>query len=281
MDFGRGLSDDLLRSQRLVGYGDEIVAAGQAQRLYDADPSKRVAIYGLDGPRWHPIWEGNPIIAPPHDLVPGMPVHRVDNGPNLRPYIKNPFEREEGWIFNRAFRCKDYPAHLYLTAAERDRGVRLRAAIGPYVLIEPFTKHKNFRWPLSRWTDLVARCPDLTFVQHLHAESVPVPGVRYETATFREACGLVAAADVYVRSESGMCHAAAALGVWQVTIFGGCMDPFVMGGYPRQAILADVSEGSPCGRWLPCTHCDAVMAKISVEHVETALRASLQVRMAA
>jgi hypothetical protein len=115
----------------------------------------------------------------------------------------------------------------------------------------------------------------------MHQDSEPVPGVKYEWASFRDACGLVAAADCYVRSESGMCHAAAALGAWQVTLFGGCMDPDVMGCYPKQAVIADTAEGSPCGRWLSCLHCALSMDRISVDIVATTLRASLAVGKAA
>jgi hypothetical protein len=265
-----------------MGWGDEIVAAGQAQRLYDADPSARVAICDREGqPRWHPIWDGNPILATPADVARGELVQRIVSGPNCRPYIVYPFTQETGWTFNQAFRCRDHIAKLYLTQAELRLGIEAHAMYGPYVLIEPFTKHKNFRWPLTRWSQLVSACPDLTFVQHMHKDSEPVPGARYEWATFREACGLIAASEVYVRSESGLCHAAAAMGAWQVTLFGGCMDSFVMGGYPKQAVIADASPGSPCGLWNACAHCADVMGRIAVAHVLTVLRASLAVSEAA
>jgi hypothetical protein len=265
-----------------MGWGDEIVAAGQAQRWYDADPSVRVAICGLDGqPRWQPIWDGNPILATPDEVAQGEPVQRLVSGPNCRPYLVYPFSEQTGWTFNQAFRCRDHVARIYLTDAELARGDEAYHKYGPYVLIEPFTKHQNFRWPFTRWAELVAACPDLTFVQHLHRDSVPVPGARYEWATFRDACGLITAADVYVRSESGLCHAAAAIGAWQVTLFGGCMDPAVMGGYPKQAVIADTGPGSPCGRWLPCAHCADVMGRIPVALVAATLRASLHVRKAA
>lgn len=161
------------------------------------------------------------------------------------------------------------------------RGIDACGKYGPFILIEPFTKHQNFRWPVHRWNALVAACPDLTFVQHTHKDSVPVYGAHQEAATFREACGLVAACDVYVRSESGMCHAAAALGIPQVTLFGGCMDPDVMGYYPKQVVIADASDGSPCGSWKPCAHCLDAMDRITVDQVVEALRGQLRERQAA
>jgi ADP-heptose:LPS heptosyltransferase len=241
-----------------------------------------VAICGLDGkPRWHPIWDGNPILATPDDVAAGERVQRLVSGPDCRPYIVYPFTTETGWTFNPAFRCRDHVARIYLTLAEEEIGARARETYGPYILIEPFTKHENFRWPLERWNALVAACPELTFVQHTHKDSPPVKGAHLEPATFREACGLIAMADAYVRSESGLCHAAAALGTPQVTLFGGCMDAEVMGGYPGQTCLVDRGPGSPCGAWKACAHCLAAMDRIAVTDVLDALQGCLQEQRAA
>jgi ADP-heptose:LPS heptosyltransferase len=262
-----------------LGWGDEVVAAGQAQRLYDADPSTRVAVVGGDGrPRWHAMFGGNPIIATPEEVAAGERVRTVVNGPNARPYIVYPFTKDTGWTFNKDFHCRDHIARIYLTPEERGRGEQARKQYGRYVLIEPYTKHENFTWPMDRWCALVKACPELTFVQHIHADSRPclVPGAHYEQATFREACGLVAEADLYVRSESGLCHAAAALGTKQITMFGGCMDADVMGGYPGQTVLVDQSQETPCGRWHACEHCKSAMERLTVDEVSSAMRAALR-----
>lgn len=277
MERGRAIGES--EGRCAIGVGDEIVAAGQAQRAFDAD-GRRVAICDSAGhPRWHPIWLGNPAIAHPDCVVYGD--NRIVSGPGCRPYIVYPFNEQVGWTFNQAFHCRDHIAKIYLTEAERLRGVDARELYGPYVLIEPFTKHQNFRWPMDRWDALVKACPDLTFIQHTHTDSIPVMGAHPQVATFRETCGLAAACDVYVRSESGMCHAAAALSVPQVTLFGGCMDPDVMGYYPKQTVIADTGDGSPCGRWLPCTHCHQAMQRITVEQVIDAIRQQLALRRAA
>lgn len=263
-----------------IGWGDELVAAGQAQRLY-AEHGAKVQICGCDGlARWHPVWEGNPILVRPGERVDGR-VTSLISGPGCRPYIVYPFSEDTGWTFNKSFRLRDYPARIYLTDAERQRGAWARTVYGSYVLIEPYTKHGNFRWPVERWEQLVAACPDLTFVQHTHKDSPLIPGAYPEQATFREACGLIASADVYVRSESGLCHAAAALGVRQVTLFGGCMDSDVMGGYPGQTVIADNGLHSPCGSWHPCGHCKDAMERITVSEVIAAMRAHLRQGVAA
>ncbi len=264
-----------------MGVGDEIVAAGQAQRLFE-ETGQRVVIVGIDGkPRWHEVWAGNPAIVDPRavrfpdDAIP------LRNGPNCRPYIVYPFSAESGWTFDQTFKCHDHVARVYLTDAERAVGERALAAHGAYVLIEPYSKHDNFRWPHERWESLVSSCPDLTFVQHTHKDSVPVKGAHLIPATFREACALASFAEVYVRSESGMCHAAATFGTRQVTLFGGCMDAGVMGGYLHQTCIVDDGPGSPCGRYQPCDHCRAAMGRITVADVKKAMRAHLKARKAA
>lgn len=263
-----------------LGVGDEIVAAGQAQRLYD-EFGARVSICGCDDkPRWHDIWSGNPIIVRPGEQVTGR-VTSLVSGPGCRPYIRYPFSEDTGWHFNEYFRCREHVARIYLTDQEKQRGAWARTMYGPYVLIEPYTKHVNFRWPIEKWEQLVEACPDVTFVQHTHKDSQLVRGANPEAATFREACGLIQSADVYIRSESGLCHAAAALGVRQVTLFGGCMDPDVMGGYPKQIVIADYGLHSPCGSWHPCGHCKDAMERITVTEVTEAMRAHLRAEVAA
>jgi ADP-heptose:LPS heptosyltransferase len=151
-------------------------------------------------------------------------------------------------------------------------GVETARRFGPYVLIEPYSKHTNLRWPFDRWQELVEARSDLTFVQHVHAQSPVLEGVQTVPATFRQACGLVAASRLYVRSESGMCHATAALRKPMVTVWGACMDWDVLGGYPNQI---GIVSGAPCGQYLPCPHCTDAMEDISVDEVSAAISTSL------
>ena len=195
------------------------------------------------------------------------------SGPHCRPYIVYPFTEQTGWTFNRDFRARDHVARIYLTEEELDYGRAFRETYGPFVLIDAWSKHPNLRWPVEHWQRLIDRLHSRVMV----AQQI-YPGVPYlvgdnklgiGTHSFRQACGVLAAATVYIRGESGMCHAAAALGVKQVTIWGGCMDWDVLGGYPRQ-IGVGIST-PPCGRYLPCGHCTQTMAGIGVDEVLRAL----------
>ncbi len=240
-----------------------------------------MAICSIDGtPRWHPIWYGNPILATPAHIAAGHVVQKLINAPGARPYIIYPFTEQTGWTFNKAFRASENVAKIYLTEEEANVGLRIRERLGPYVLIEPYTKHINLEWPLSYWAELVGSRPDLTFVQHTHQHSELIPGAYLMPATFREACGLVAASELYVRSESGMIHAAAALGAKTVAIWGGCMDWDVLGNYPGEHGIVDHGSESPCGRWFRCEHCREVMGLILPEIVSSAIDTQLRARAA-
>lgn len=212
------------------------------------------------------------MIAPPAAVVAGEDVQRLVNGPNARPYIVYPFTEDTGWTFNTAFHARDNIAKLYLTLEELQVGLSALETYGPYVLIEPWSKHPNLTWPMSRWIELVASRPDLTFIQHVHkaSESTIVPRVTAcISATFREACGLVAVAEVYVRGESGMLHAAAALNTPSVAIWGGCMDWEVLGNYPLEYGLGITPPY--CGKWFACDHCTKIMSGITPEMVSDAI----------
>lgn len=208
--------------------------------------------------------------------------HLIVNAPGCRPYIVYPFTAETGWTFDRSFRARDHIAKIYLTDEELEIGRRVRERLGPYVLFDPWSKHPNLRWPIEHWQKLIY--PDapwrIAFVQQDYplGYAHEIPGaVRVPTPSFREACGLLASASAYIRGESGMCHAAAALDVPNVVIWGGCMDWEVLGGYPKQIGVGVQQTGGqpPCGSYSPCSHCKAVMASISPFEVSVALRRAL------
>ena len=258
-----------------MGYGDEILAAGQAERWLAEMGEPSYIVDQRCKPRRHPIWDGNPAVIQADAIFgqgPKTP-HMITNAPGARPYIVYPFTEDTGWTFNRSFRAADHIAKIYLTDEELNFG---RYIPKPFVLIEPFSKHSNLRWPFDHWCQLVRDNPDIRFIQHTHRDTgaLHVPGAMYTPhLTFRQACGVLANAAVYVRGESGMCHAAAALGVPTVTIWGGCMDWEVLGGYPRQ-VGVGISK-PPCGRYMPCAHCRDTMAAITPEMVGTALQRAL------
>lgn len=267
-----------------MGLGDEILAAGHAQRVYDADPSKKVAICDVHNvPRDHDLWRGNPIIATPKEVQAKLSVHRIRNGSNCRPYIRYPFTNNSGWKFNRDWKARDHVGKLYLSPGELIVGQRLASVVGPYLMIEPSICAKSTRnkaWPVERWQGVVKACPDINFVQAIHPDSQPLAGVRpVRTASFRDACGLLAASVGYVGIEGAFHHAAKVLDKLAVVVVGGAVDWEVLG-YPDHLGLVGDEPHTPCGSWKPCEHCKRALASITVESVVNGIRSILVPRLA-
>jgi len=257
-----------------MGWGDEILAAGEAQRIFD-ETGQKVAITDRSGNvRWSDIWQGNPAIATIEESL-GDHVQRIINGTNARPYNANvPFTAASGVAFTD-WRARDHRGRIYLSERERGYGTRLRARVGPYWVIEPSLPAKgtpNKRWPFARFQAIVQRPADWRWAQLLHHDSRQLDGVDgVSTLTFRDACGVLASAEGYVGPEGGLHHAAAALGIPAVVLFGGCMSVETFG-YPEHTNIADDGPESPCGRWLPCDHCTRAMLAISVDQVWDAVK---------
>jgi ADP-heptose:LPS heptosyltransferase len=120
---------------------------------------------------------------------------------------------------------------------------------------------------VARHTDIVG---DL--VDAMPGDKLP----RVVTHSFRDALGVLSLARLYIGPEGGLHHAAAALGIPAVVIFGGFNSPKSTG-YPWQSNITG-SSGEPCGSVAACWHCRDAMASITVERVLEAARAELDVR---
>ncbi len=77
-------------------------------------------------------------------------------------------------------------------------------------------------------------------------------------------------AQAYLGPEGGLHHAAAALRVRAVVIFGSFISPETTG-YPFHANCYVADAHAPCGRWGDCAGCRAAMDAISPELVARTL----------
>jgi ADP-heptose:LPS heptosyltransferase len=211
------------------------------------------------------LWRGLDYIAKPGEH---SDVQLVDS-PQLRRYRERADEMGSTW---QAYR--PIPAEIVFTAAEH--AVAARVPKG-FVVIEPHIKRgrdgaANKDWGWQRYADVVARLPDIRWLQMGDRYSRPLPGVEFvPTATFRQACAILARARAYLGPEGGLHHACAALCVPAVVIFGGYVSPAVTG-YEGHVNLFS-GRGLGCGRRLACD-CSC-MATISCELAAAELRALL------
>lgn len=273
-----------------MGYGDEIMAAGEARRLQEAGDPRPVAVLGRDGrPRWHPLWEGNPRLARPEAVARGLEVRTITNGPGCRPYVDYAAMRAEfAALFpGRPFTTKRRDPRLpWRYSAWRATPGELyglpQRAPGRYVVVEPHVKataSPNKDWGRARWQALVRLRRDLDWVQLGAGGSRILEGARHvATADFRAACGVLAGAAAAVLPEGGLHHAAAALDVPAVVIFGAMTSPANTGYAIHVNLFEPLGGASPCGQRVPCGHCARAMAAIRPEAVAEHLERILDAR---
>ena len=268
-----------------MGIGDEIMVTGEVIRAQKREP--RLAcprpVVVLDRhrrPRWHPIWDGNERIA----RVRSADTRIIINGPGCRPYID--YAAMKRWAAERGLRwgAKDkripwqWAASYQATPGEIVFGLEEarwavdHAPARPFVVVEPGLKPGapvNKDWGRARWQALVAERRDLCWVQLGPLGTRTLEGVMLiETGDFRLAAALLASAAAFVGTDGALHHAAAALGVRAVVIWGGYTHPRNLG-YAAHVNLH--GGGDPCGARLPCDHCRNAMAAITPEQAAAAL----------
>ncbi len=265
-----------------MGWGDEILVTGEARRAQMRDPrykvtgvSRKVRVLDRrERPRWHALWQGNPRMVMPHES--GDFIH-IKNAAFCRPYVD--------WELMKLDFAKVHPGHKFTTKAVRDirlpwrftkhkceRGELYLDIQSPqgYVVIEPHIKNDkspNRQWGWENWQAVVDAL-SIDWVQINPPSSELLRGVRHLPApTFLEACRLLGGAVAFVGPEGGLYHAAAALGVKAVAIFGGFVSPANQGYDDMINIFEPMGGESPCGQRIPCEHCDRAFARISVDQV--------------
>lgn len=253
--------------------GDEIMAAGHAEWLYRQHPGDGpVAICDRFGvARWHPLWQGNPVIAKP---VGPSPLKRhphtpyVKNAKGCRAYIQYPFTDVTGWTWSTEWSAREKGrGTLYLTPEEIDKGQAWSNRYGPFVLIEPSPVRgcKNRRYPMESWEAISKGLIEagLRVIQPEHAASRLLEDtIKAPHQGFREACGILLSSTLFLGTEGGLAHASAALGTPAVVLWGGCISEPALG-YPEHVNLVDDDPRSPCGRMAPCDHCRAAWERLT------------------
>lgn len=243
-----------------MGFGDDLLLTAEARAVKRALGIRSMPTY------WSEVFDHNPNLLRPgclHD--PKEPIWPIkDNRIGHRPYhlgaVKVEYNGHSGTkvIFNPHF--KACPGEVY--------GINLREDVWAQIILEPnykpdiFGANKDWGW--SKYEAVANHfAPDCA---QLGPEGTPtLPDVPLiETPTFRDAMDVLSTASLYIGPEGGLHHAAAALGIPAVVIFGGHTPPSVTG-YDGHINLA--SDDAGCGHMFPCDHCRRAMDGISVESV--------------
>ena len=232
-----------------------------------------VLITGIDGkPVQSDLLAGVPYLITVRPAIRGMraPIgwapanQRLVNGPNARPYIAG--KTPEKWTW-KAY--KPIPADIVFTPEEL-------AFAEPYrgmIMLEPTVKnvgHANKDWGPINWQQLdsllhamkgeyrTVQCGPQGTRWLLHTTPVI-------TDTFRKACAVLSVCRAFVGAEGGLMHAAAAVKVPAVIVFGGFISPAVTGYAQNRNLFT--GSGLGCGMRVDCHHCQAAMARIKPAEV--------------
>jgi hypothetical protein len=245
-----------------VGKGDETMSIGEARVLHKRTKLP-VLISRADGrPVISEMFSGIPYLLVPRTprtipLGEGTRFIRMVNCGGHRPYIEH--KGVDRWTWKP---YKPIPADIVFTKAELAFAEPYRGAI----MVEPNVKntgHDNKAWLSIYWSQLdlmlrgqrVVQCgPAGAPVKLRHAEFV-------ETPTFRHACAVLSVCKAFIGTEGGLHHAAAAVGVPGVVIYGGFISPAVTGYDLHRNLFTGTGLG--CGWRVHCEHCRKAMTAIT------------------
>jgi len=243
-----------------MGYGDWLMAAGEAKAAHAATGRPVLITDPAGKPQWSEVFANNPYILRKPD---GRPFVRVISSSGHRPYIAAKSAGRWTW---KPYKPK--PAEMFFTPEELAFAEPYRGA----VLVEPNVKatgHSNKAWPWHSWTQFVAWAPQyvrgLRLLQCGPASTKRLPDVEFvETPTFRHALAVLSACRALVTTEGGLMHGAAAVGVPAVVLWSEFIDPSITG-YATHRNIRHASK--TCGMRINCASCRRSMEMIPVKEV--------------
>jgi hypothetical protein len=237
-----------------MGLGDWLMASGDAKEANERT-GKKVKLG--DGVRMfldNQIFANNPRMASNSDTD----VVWVKNYQGHRPYLKG--TKDGRLLFNDDY--KPRVGEVYFSQLEKKNIDKIDK---DYIVVEPNVKRVyahtvNKAW--HGWEELFKH--DLPWLQ-LGDVTVKRYTKWKETNTFREALQVLSKAKLFVGTDGGLHHAAAALGIPSVVIWTGFTSPRHLG-YDTHRNIHDGSE--PCGTYdSVCQHCLLKSKAITVEQV--------------
>lgn len=256
----------------IMGIGDQLLATGLARGAFAR--GKRIALG--DGRRiyWDHnsplIFRGNPNLAPPNTDLRARDLEWINYRKGHRIYNTHD-PAHARWVWNMDFRA--VPGEVFFDDVER---VEASHHGQGFVVLEPHVPSKSYaqnkQWGVKRYEavarELSSAGLDVVRFTYPTQRAERIEHVRpILTPTFRHAMAVLARAKLYLGAEGGLHHAAAALGVPAVVLFGGFIPPQVTG-YDTHINLT--GGATACGSLMPCQHCRDAMAAISIDEVAAA-----------
>lgn len=282
-----------------MGYGDKLMAIGDAWAQHQSDPLRRRVAIGNGvsiTPEFPELEEGLTFLATPESLW-NEDVTWIVSYRGKRPYIDyaaiqhqlaargSYIKRSKAvqhlgrYLWRDGYHAK--PAPIVLNAEEQaiyERAVKS----GPFAIIEPYIKANappSKQWPVERFFEVGHRLKkELPVYQFCPPGREPMDGfLPIHTERFRAVLPHLKAASLYIGPEGGLHHAAAATGTRAVVIFGGFISPKTTGYQGLHINLTGDTTGWACGtRYDMCPHCQHALDTISADDVVAAAHKLLE-----
>lgn len=276
-----------------MGYGDKLMAIGDAWAMFQRDPTKRKVAIGdgqkIDKTDLDLTWGLDHFLATQEEVDAGYPVTWVYSYPGHRPYIAYDAIRtaliRQGvriiktrkmanklgrFIWDSSYRPTPAPIVL---KPEEQAITDAWAAKGPFIIMEGFVKARapvNKQWPIDNFRDVARKLKRDFPVYQIGAGATPsllpnLPQIRPES--FRQSMAYLKAAALYIGPEGGLHHASRAVNTRAVVIYGGYVSPLVTGYNDLHVNLMGDSGGVACGSKTPCDHCTRALNSITADEV--------------
>lgn len=240
-----------------MGWGDEMMAAGEVSVIYDGSP---VAILNSakGSPRWTNAWDNNPQIQKPSQSYRKF----IVNGPGARPYAQSCSGNRWYWK-----RYKPIPAPMFFDANELAFASKLPDG---FIALEPNPKEKaeavNRDWGWHNWVELAGLLEGHRILQFGPKGTKTLPGAELiVTGTPRLLAAGLTRAKGFVATEGGFHHTAASASLRGVVIFGHFISPEVTGYDLHKNLFS--GDGLGCGSRIKCKECRLFMDELKPKTV--------------
>jgi len=265
-----------------MGFGDDIMGTGLARAVRTQYPDAKCVFGDPDtyhdpaanklSVHWSEVFENNPNIVMPDEPVKNLVC--VPDYPGQRTYIDYEKSESENGKWTRFHWREDFKAmrgEFFFTDNEKSEAGEVAMRLPyPFFVIEPNVAEKPWgntkAWPVERWQEVVdAFRGEVHFIQFEGAHKLK--GVHcIQTPSFRQAAAILSCAGAFMGTDGGLHHAAAALDIPAVVLWGHYASPDILG-YSEHINLRH-SEGAGCGNtWNECSECAESMDRITVEEV--------------
>ncbi len=263
-----------------MSYGDDIMTTGLVRRLKIRFPKSNILIGDGEKEYLSPVFLHNPNIDHGVFVKKNVRTIWIKDYPSHRPYINYALSNRHKSFFNK---FKPLKGQFFFSRDEIANAKQAVKDLSSFVVIEPNIRSTysviNRDWGFTKWQQVVDKLHDkIIFVQLGPSRTKTLKGVlRIMTKDFRSACAVLSFANLFVGTEGGLHHAAAALDVKGVIIFGGRVSPQILGYRIHTNLYADL-PGSPCGKVSKCDHCKKCLDRISVRQVVDSIKCYLKQR---